>query len=354
MLWALWLVKAGTAEGLVWEAENQYFWRKAGFCVKVIIDYEDGTSDIIITDTSWQTAPCYIVESSIYDGEKQDARMIIDGWSCAGPSQKNHAGEIVEWKQAVLLNMDMSLLTARLSIPVVIKETMKPKEVIVTPAGETVLDMGQNMVGGFLLDVDLPAGSYLILQFGEILQDGNFYQGNLRTAKQTFTYISYGKPSTVRQYFTFFGYRYVKVSGWTENKESLLDKYTGTVIYSDMERTGYIETSNPKVNQLISNALWGQKGNFVDVPTDCPQRDERMGWTGDAQVFCGTASFNMDTYAFSVNIFTIWQKSSSLVTERYRLLYHVFLTAGNSHPPGPTLQRLFRGHAICLPVIPQS
>jgi alpha-L-rhamnosidase len=274
------------------------FGDKPGFLCEVIIDYEDGTSDIIMTDTSWQTAPCCIVESSIYDGEKQDARMIIDGWSCAGPSQKNHAGEIVEWKQAVLLDMDMSLLTARLSIPVVIKETMKPKEVIVTPAGEIVLDMGQNMVGGFFLDVDLPAGSYLTLQFGEILQDGNFYQGNLRTAKQTFTYISDGKPSTIRQYFTFFGYRYVKVSGWTENKEYLMDKYTGTVIYSDMERTGCIETSNPKVNQLISNALWGQKGNFVDVPTDCPQRDERMGWTGDAQVFCGTASFNMDTYAF--------------------------------------------------------
>jgi len=278
--------------------KNNIYGDKPGFLCEIIIDYEDGTSQIIATDTSWETARCFITESSIYDGETQDMRLMIDGWSCAESGQRDHNGDTVEWKQAALLDMDMSLLTARLSLPVIIKETVKPKEVIITPAGETVLDMGQNMVGGFLLDVDLPAGTRLELKFGEILQDGSFYQGNLRTAKQTFTYISDGIARTIRPYFTYFGYRYVKVSGWPGSKESLPDKYTGTVIYSDLDRTGYIETSNQKINRLISNALWGQKGNFLDVPTDCPQRDERMGWTGDAQVFCGTASFNMDTYAF--------------------------------------------------------
>ncbi|HEY9575595.1 MAG TPA: family 78 glycoside hydrolase catalytic domain, partial [Lachnospiraceae bacterium] len=129
------------------------------------------------------------------------------------------------------------------------------------------------------------------------LQDGNFYNENLRTAKAEFTYISDGKERDVRQHFTFFGYRFVKVEGWEEGEDSLSD-FKGFVIHSKMDKIGEIETSNPLVNQLFHNAWWGQKGNFLDLPTDCPQRDERYGWTGDAQIFSGTACYNADTYAF--------------------------------------------------------
>jgi alpha-L-rhamnosidase len=183
-----------------------------------------------------------------------------------------------------------------LSLPVVVKEELKPIEVIITPAGETVLDMGQNMVGWIQFKTNAPKGSEIVLQYAELLQEGNFYQDNLRTAKAEHRYISNGEESIVRPHFTFYGFRYVKVSGW--NGEVNKEDFTGCVLYSDMDQTGSIETSNPLVNRLFLNALWGQKGNFLDVPTDCPQRDERMGWTGDAQVFSGTAAFNMDTYAF--------------------------------------------------------
>jgi alpha-L-rhamnosidase len=217
--------------------------------------------------------------SGLYDGEIFDANL--------------SDAEAYAVKE---VDLGYEKLNARLSLPVVIKEEIKPVEVIVTPAGETVLDMGQNMVGWVQFRTNAPKGSEIVLQYAEILQEGNFYQENLRTAKAEHRYISNGEETIVRPHFTFYGFRYVKVSGW----DGELDKedFIGHVLYSDMDQMGHIETSNPLVNRLFLNALWGQKGNFLDVPTDCPQRDERMGWTGDAQVFAGTASFNMDTYAF--------------------------------------------------------
>ena len=176
-----------------------------------------------------------------------------------------------------------------------IMEKIHPVELIHTPAGEQVIDFGQNMTGWVEFTCREPEGTQILLQFGEILQGGNFYNENLRTAKQEYRYTAGGKNACVRPHFTFYGFRYVKVVGISKIS---LDDFTGCVIYSDMEKTGRITTSNPKVNRLFENALWGQKGNFLDVPTDCPQRDERMGWTGDAQVFCTTASYNMYTPAF--------------------------------------------------------
>ena len=152
------------------------------------------------------------------------------------------------------------------------------------------------MVGWLQFKTNAPKGQEIRLKFGELLQEGNFYRGNLGTAKQEFKYIANGKETIVRPHFTYYGFRYVKVEGWIGEVKA--EDFVGQVLYSDMETTGHIETSNYLVNRLFLNAMWGQKGNFLDVPTDCPQRDERMGWTGDAQVFCQTASFNMDTYAF--------------------------------------------------------
>jgi alpha-L-rhamnosidase len=152
------------------------------------------------------------------------------------------------------------------------------------------------MVGWLEFKTSAPKGTEITLQYGEILQDRNFYRENLRTAKAEYKYIANGEEAVVRPYFTFYGFRYVKVEGWYGELKA--EDFAGCVLYSDMELTGHIETSNPLVNRLFLNALWGQKGNFLDIPTDCPQRDERMGWTGDAQVFSGTACFNMDTFAF--------------------------------------------------------
>jgi len=259
--------------------ETEIYDNQFALLCELVINHADGTTTIINSDESWKARKSPILFSGIYDGEIYDANA------------KDAASYDVKVK-----DLGYDRLKARLSLPVVVKEELKPIEVIKTPAGETVLDMGQNMVGWIKFKTNAPKGTEIVLQYAELLQEGNFYQDNLRTAKAEFRYISNGEESVVRPHFTYYGFRYVKVSGWNGDVDK--EDFTGCVLYSDMDITGNIETSNPLVNRLFQNALWGQKGNFLDVPTDCPQRDERMGWTGDAQVFSGTAAFNMDTYAF--------------------------------------------------------
>lgn len=265
--------------GFVGQSGENIYGDKFALLCEIIIDFEDGTSILVSSDETWRARKSKVIDSNIYDGELYDATF--------------NDPTIYDVKE---IDLGFDRLKPRLSLPVKIKDRLKPVEVITTPAGETVLDLGQNMVGWMEFKTNAPKGTEITLQHGEILQDGNFYRDNLRTAKAEFKYIADGEEAIVRPHFTYYGFRYVKVSGW--HGDVNVDDFTGCVLYSDMEQTGYIETSNPLVNKLFSNALWGQKGNFLDVPTDCPQRDERMGWTGDAQVFSGTASFNMDTFAF--------------------------------------------------------
>lgn len=246
------------------------------------LTYEDGSREVISTDSSWHYRGSDVEESGIYDGEVLN-RML---WE----NRENI------WKPVEILDLDRRLLTDRYSIPVIVKERMPVKKILKTPAGETVLDMGQNFSGWLVFQSRLPKGTKVHLEFGEVLQNGNFYNENYRTATGGFTYVSNGESELVRPHFTYFGFRYVKLSGWTGTPEK--EDFLGYVIYSDLERTGYLETSDEKVNQLISNSLWGQKSNFLDMPTDCPQRDERLGWTADAQVFSPTATYHMDTRAF--------------------------------------------------------
>ncbi|MCI8416328.1 MAG: family 78 glycoside hydrolase catalytic domain [Lachnospiraceae bacterium] len=243
------------------------------------IRYGDGTSQIVATDLTWKARKSKVVLSGIYPGEVYDSTL--------------DTSKLLPVKG---IDLDKQKLAPRLNPPITIHERITPTELIHTPAGEQVLDMGQNMVGWLEFYCTAPRGTVLRFQFGEILQDGNFYNGNLRTAKAEFIYTADGTNCYVRQHFTFYGYRYVKVMGWKGDLR--LEDFQGLVIHSEMEEIGFIETANPMVNQLIHNVKWGQKGNFLDIPTDCPQRDERCGWTGDAQVFSGTACFNMDTYAF--------------------------------------------------------
>jgi len=192
------------------------------------------------------------------------------------------------------------LLCDRLSLPVTEHELFEGCELVRTPAGECVLDLGQNIAGVFRLRVCEPAGSTVRLQFGELLQDGNFYRDNLRSARAEYVYVSDGAEHVLEPRFTYYGYRYVKVEVGGEAPEGFDARdFTGIALYSDFETaSGTIKTGNPLVNQLVSNTRWGMRGNFVDTPTDCPQRDERMGWTGDAQVFSATALYLGRPYAF--------------------------------------------------------
>jgi alpha-L-rhamnosidase len=242
----------------------------------------DGTEITVSTDDSWKAVPAPVVDSSIYDGETVDARI-----------SASNAEMVYKTK---VLTAAPGTLEERRSLPVSINEAVQPQAVLHTPAGETVLDMGQNMVGWIRFRTHAPAGTKIHLQFGEVLQGGNFFRDNLRSARAEFIYIADGNKAEVEPHFTFFGFRYVKVTGW--HGEIDPRDFTGCVVYSRMDMTGSIETSNEKVNKLFQNALWGQKGNFLDIPTDCPQRDERLGWTGDAQMFSGTACLNMDSAAF--------------------------------------------------------
>ena len=252
------------------------------------LSYADGTTETIVTDDSWLTKPGPILKSSIYDGEVYDARKEVADWSV-------YTDELAGWGKATVLPDATDTLSPRLSPPLKYIESLIPK-VIQSPAGETILDFGQNMVGWIAFKTQAPSGKEVGYEVGEWLQDGCFYNENLRTAEAKFTYISDGTERVVRPHFTFYGFQYARLIGFDQDVDPA--DFIGYVIHSDLEVTGKIETGNPKVNQLIKNALWGQKGNFLDVPTDCPQRDERMGWTGDAQIFARTASYNMYTPAF--------------------------------------------------------
>ena len=241
----------------------------------------DGKSFCLASDESFRCHTGPVLESTIYDGEIYDARL-------ADPGEDG-------WAAAVSVDAPVGAAADRLSTPLRRHEAIKPVKLLHTPAGEQVLDFGQVITGWVEADVLLPAGAEMALDYGELLQHDNFYNENLRSAKAHFGFTSAGKPAHVRPHFTFYGFRFVRVTGIETVHPA---DFTAYVIHSDLERTGFLETSNAKVNRLIQNAWWGQRGNFVDVPTDCPQRDERLGWTGDAEVFAPTASFNMDTAAF--------------------------------------------------------
>ena len=266
------------------------FGDRLAFICEIHVEYEVGTSMVFVTDERWRAAWSPWLRAEVYDGEVYDARRIVDGW-CA-PELDAYG-----WDHAIPVDIDMALLTARKSVPVKLHERLKPVQVLATPAGETVLDFGQNLAGLLSFETDAPEGTELWFQSGEALdKNGNFYRDNMRTALAELRYICDGKRRVYRPEFTFFGFRYVKVTGWPGRLDP--SAFTAEAIYSDMRRTGWFECSDPRVSKLFENSLWGQKSNFVDNPADCPQRDERLRWTGDAQVFCCTASMNMNTDAF--------------------------------------------------------
>lgn len=258
--------------------EPTHYERPLALIAELRIWYQDGSVETVGTDSSWQYCQGVTSLSDIYNGEIQDYLK-----------QKEKA-----WKSAVLIDAP-GKLCERYSLPLSYRETFPVKEMIRTPAGETVLDFGQNFAGHVICTQEIPRGTTMTLEFGEILQNGNFYHENYRNAESKFVYISDGIHRRIRPRFTFFGFRYVKVSGI---KNVDVSCFEGRAIYSEMDQTGYIQTGNDKINRLFANTMWGLKSNFLDLPTDCPQRDERLGWTGDAQVFCTTAGFHMDTRAF--------------------------------------------------------
>ncbi len=245
---------------------------------QIVMTDDAGSETIVGTDESWQVTRSSLTFASIYDGEHRDDTLL--------PTTP---------ETPALAESPRGTLTARHSLPIRAQETWTAQELIRTPKGETVLDLGQNFSGIFRLRVYQPAGTQICIQTGEVLQEGCFYRDNLRSALSEYRYVSGGEETVIEPVFTFYGYRYVKITGIPELRK---EDFTAVALYSDLPEAGSIITGHEKVNQLIRNAHWGLRSNFLDVPTDCPQRNERMGWTGDAQVFSTTACYLRDGSAF--------------------------------------------------------
>ena len=289
MLAAGWFKGKMGFDGLV--RRRNHYGKNAAFLAQVTVRYEDGSQEILVTDTSWTGADSPVVFAEIYDGEIYDARKEIEGWAEAGTPGG-------EWRPVRTVDYDMSVLAGQGSGKVAEMDEVKPKRIFKTPEGDTVIDFGQNMTGHICVTAEGKAGDVIELDCFEVLDAaGNVYIDNLRGAKEalTYTFAKNGKI-TYEPHFTFMGFQYAKIVSFPG--EPQLSNFTAYTTHSKMERTGFLECSNQDINQLAHNILWGLKGNFVDVPTDCPQRDERLGWTGDAQIFCRTACFLMNTYNF--------------------------------------------------------
>ncbi len=247
-------------------------------CLEIV--YEDGTTETVATDESWQVYTSPVTFSELYHGETVDMTAPI---------------ELVG--NAILSDIK-SALVPQMGAWITEQERLAPIEVIRTPKGELVLDFGQNMTGYVELSIKAPRGSRIVLHHAEVLdKDGNFYTANYRTARNECTYVCSGEDDTFKPSYCFQGFRYVQLVEYPFDEVDV-NGFRAVVVHSDMKRTGYFRCGNEKINQLYHNIIWGQKSNYLDVPTDCPQRDERLGWTGDTQVFCRTGSINFDTEAF--------------------------------------------------------
>ncbi len=271
-------------QGFTFDRRRNLFGDENALLLELHIYFDDGSRQIIATDETFKASTGPIICSDLYDGEIYDARL--EDESCW------------KWSHVNVTEHNKDILTAAIGVPVRRLGEVAPIALIRTPKGGDVIDMGQNMVGFMRFKVKGEAGQQVILKHCEVLDaDGNFYPDNIRTAKQEIVYtLKGGDEETFEPHFTYQGFRYVKIIAYPE--PITLDCFIGIVVYSDMEKTGDFTCSDPLINRLQQNIVWGQKGNFVDIPTDCPQRDERLGWTADAQVFMQTASFNMNTARF--------------------------------------------------------
>jgi alpha-L-rhamnosidase len=278
--------------GLTWIGMH-FFPPPDRFVAQLELEYADGGHDTVVTDESWKAAASPIVESTIYGGEVYDARLEQAGWDRPGFDDS-------KWKPAAIADSPGIKVTSQIDAPPKVILTIDPKHVTAVANGAHVFDMGQNMVGWVTLRVKGAAGTKVRLRFAEILNaDGTIYTANLRDADATDVYILRGgKEESFAPHFTFHGFRYVEVTGYPGTPS--LDAIQGDVVSSvSGDAVAKLSTSSDLVNRMWSIGIWGQRGNFLSIPTDCPQRDERLGWMGDAGVFWRTGSYNFDIAAFS-------------------------------------------------------
>ena len=265
----------------------------------------DESKTLIATDESWECSESGLLRCDMYNGQCFDARV-----------------EPAYTVPVIAEEGGKEMLTRHDGEPIRPQERIAVRRIFVTPAGETVLDFGQNLTGVPEITLTAKAGDEVRFSFAEIMDPaGNFYTENYRAAQCEFTYICRDGAQVYAPELTFYGFRYLRVDAFPG--EITPENVTAVVWHSDMKRTGFIETGDALVNRLMENVIWGQKGNYLDIPTDCPQRDERLGWTGDAQVFVKAASYNYNVKAF----FTKWLRDMAVAQREDGLIPNVIPAA---------------------------
>ncbi|WP_434316156.1 family 78 glycoside hydrolase catalytic domain [Leifsonia sp. P73] len=300
-----WLADGWWRGYLGWDGRREWYGTELGLFAQLEVDYADGDRQVIVTDAAWESTAGPIVSADLYNGEHFDARATDPGWST--PS-----GTADVWTPVTISDFDAGVLVAPDGPAVKVTRTVPVTDVIVSPSGRTILDFGQNLVGRLRITVKGEPGDTVVLRHAEVLESGELATEPLRGAKATDTYVLRGGGTEEwAPRFTFHGFRYAEVIGWPGEFDP--SAVVAEVLHSDLERTGWFATSDPKLDRLHQNIVWGMRGNFVDVPTDCPQRDERLGWTGDLQVFAPTAEYLFDTAGF----LTSWLRDLAVEQARY-------------------------------------
>lgn len=259
---------------------NANYGDNLAFVGVLALTYQDGTTQEIPTDTTWSVAPTPITFATFYDGQHEDRRL-----------------DLAEPVGAVEAQMDRSTFIDPVSPPITRHEVVRAQKVWTSPSGKTLVDFGQNLVGWLRFTVEGPAGTEIVMRHAEVIENEELGVRPLRSAKATDRIVLSGDgPDTFEPTFTFHGFRYAEITGWPG--ELTADDLEAIVVHSAIQRTGSFECSDPRVNQLVHNSIWSQKGNFLAVPTDCPQRAERLGWTGDIAAYAATAAFQFDVADF--------------------------------------------------------
>lgn len=275
---------------LAWHGMSNLYGSELGFLGQLDIEFEDGHVQSVASDTTWQAGPSATTFNDLYDGQTIDARRSQTGWAEPGYMPGT------DWTGVRGLAFDGGRLAEPVGPPVVRAGVVHPVEIRTSPTGRTLVDFGQNLVGWLRFTVRGEAGQAITVRHAEVLEDGELGVRPLRSAKATDTFILSGGEDVFEPTKTFHGFRYAEITGWPGTlTEGDLE---AVVVHSDLERTGTFECSNELVNQLHRNIVWGLRGNFLDLPTDCPQRDERLGWTGDIAVFAPTAAYLYDVKGF--------------------------------------------------------
>ncbi|MDL2229784.1 glycoside hydrolase family 78 protein [Treponema sp. OttesenSCG-928-L16] len=274
-----------------WLSRRNVYGSRTAVIAQLRVEYEDGSLEVIGSDESWKGSSSPVLYSEIYHGERYDARLEMDGWNRPGFDDSG-------WTPVQIESRDTSLLTPMDGLPVREQEVLKAESLFTTSRGEKVIDFGQNISGWVRFRLRGKAGDRVRIRHAETLDAaGNFYTENLRSAKQTVEYILRGgETETYSPYFTFQGFRYICIDEYPGDIAK--EDFEALAVYSDMRPAGAFRCSHELLNRLVSNVRWSMKDNFVDIPTDCPQRDERLGWTGDAQVFVRAASYLIETAPF--------------------------------------------------------